>query len=103
MQNFNLIFTFIGIPAGMITGLFSYLATSKPHRSAKIGLATYLVVTCGYFVNCRMEFDEKLKQNKELGEIMNQIIKYRGTELEGALQEKYTEKMKEIDKKSKCI
>jgi hypothetical protein len=44
-----------------------------------------------------------MEQNKELGEIMNQIIKYRGTELEGKLQEKYTEKMMEIDKKSKYI
>ena len=87
----------------MLTGLFSYLVTSKANRSAQMGLGVYFLVTSGYYYNCRREFTEKMEQNKELGEIMNQIIKYRGTELEGKLQEKYTEKMMEIDKKSKYI
>ncbi len=87
----------------MLTGLFSFIATNKAHKSAMVGIGTYFFVTCGYYYNCRAEFEEKIKHNKELGDIMNQIIKYRGTELEGALQEQYTEKMKEIDKKSKYI
>ena len=92
-----------GIPAGMIIGLFSYLITSKAHKSTKIGLGSFGAITMGYFINCRREFDAKLEQNKELGEIMNMIIRYRGTELENQLQEQYKKKLEEIDKKSKYI
>lgn len=87
----------------MLTSLFTYLVTSRANRAAQFGLGAYLCVTVGYFGQCRKEFDEKVKQNKELGEIMNQIIKYRGTDLELSLQEKYKDKMMEIDKKSKYI
>jgi hypothetical protein len=45
----------------------------------------------------------KLEQNKELGDLMNLIIKYRGTELESQFQMKYKEKLEEIDKKSKYV
>ena len=50
-----------------------------------------------------LEFNKKLEQNKELGEIMNLIIRYRGTELEEQFQTKYKEKLEEIDKKSKYV
>jgi hypothetical protein len=66
-------------------------------------MGAYLVVTAGYFTKCRMEFNKKIEQNKELGEIMNLIIKYRGTDLEPQLQRKYSEKLQEMDPKSKFV
>lgn len=66
-------------------------------------MGTYLVVSGAYFLNCRMEFEQKIKENKELGELMNLIIKYRGTELEQQFQQKYHEKLTEIDSKSKYV
>ena len=81
----------------------SYLATSKFRTSLHIGFGSWWLVTGVYFFKCRTEFDKKLKENKELGEIMNLIIKYRGTELEGQFQEKYHEKLMEMDKKAKYV
>jgi hypothetical protein len=66
-------------------------------------MGSYLLVTGYYFVTCRMEFERKLKENKELTEIMELIIKYRGTELENQFQQKYKEKLIEMDKKAKYI
>jgi len=91
------------IPSGIFTGLAAYLATSRVKLAANIAMGTYLAVSAGYFTNCRIEFNKKLSQNAELGEIMNLIIKYRGTELEGQLQKKYNEKLQEIDPTSKYV
>lgn len=66
-------------------------------------MGSYLVVSAGYFANCRYEFNKQVEQNKELGDIMNLIIKYRGTELEEQFQKKYKEKLEEIDSKSKYV
>jgi hypothetical protein len=66
-------------------------------------MGTFGIVSVGFFVNCRMEFNKKLEQNKELGELMNMIVKYRGTELEGQLQKRYQEKLIEIDSKAKYV
>jgi hypothetical protein len=68
-----------------------------------VAIGSWSIVTLGYFIKCRTEFDKKVAQNKELGDIMNMIIKYRGTDLEPKLQQKYNEKLQEIDKKSKYI
>lgn len=87
----------------LILGLLSYLLTSKTKLSTNIAGGTLTVVTFGFFINCRNEFEKKLKENAELGELMNLIIKYRGTELEAKFQEKYTEKVKEMDSKSKYV
>lgn len=87
----------------MILGLFSYLVTSKVKLASNIGMGSYLLISAGYFFNCRREFNKKLDENKELGEIMNLIIKYRGTELEEQFQKKYKEKLQEMDSKSKYV
>lgn len=87
----------------MIVGLFSYLVTSRARLASNLAMASYLVISAGYFANCRIEFNQKLEQNKELGELMNLIIRYRGTELEEQFQTKYKEKLEEIDKKSKYV
>ena len=79
------------------------MLTSKLRLSSHIGFGSLTVVTFGYFIKCRTEFDNKLKENAELGELMNLIIKYRGTELESKFQEKYTEKVREMDAKSKYV
>lgn len=96
-------FNNLGIPASLVAGLLSYLVTSKYKVSSHVVAGTFLTVTGGFFVNCRMEFEKKVKQNKELGEIMNLIIKYRGTDLEQQLQQTYKEKLQEIDSKSKYV
>ena len=88
----------VGIPAGLVTSLVSYLATSKAKMSANIGMGTYLAVSAGYFFVCRRDYDQKIAQNKELGDLMNLIIKYRGTELEQQLQQRYKEKCEEFSK-----
>lgn len=66
-------------------------------------MGSYLIISAAYFTQCRMEFNKKLEQNKELGDLMNLIIRYRGTDLEASFQEKYKEKLEEIDKKSKYV
>jgi hypothetical protein len=66
-------------------------------------MGSFAAITLGYFVKCRRDFDRKLAENKELGEIMNMIIKYRGTEMEAQLQKRYKEKMEEIDSKAKYV
>jgi hypothetical protein len=86
-----------------LKGLLSYLMTSRAWLSTHIATGSLTVVTFGYFIHCRTEFEKKLKENAELGELMNLIIKYRGTELESKFQEKYTEKMREMDSKSKYV
>ncbi|CAF1008486.1 unnamed protein product [Brachionus calyciflorus] len=91
------------IPAGMILGLFSYLVTSRVKLASNVAMGSYLLISAGYFANCRYEFNKKIAQNKELGDIMNLIIKYRGTELEAQFQQKYKEKLEEIDSKSKYV
>jgi len=50
-----------------------------------------------------MEFNKQVEKNKELGEIMNMIIKYRGTDLEEQFQKRYQEKIQELDTKSKFV
>ena len=50
-----------------------------------------------------MEYEKKIAQNAELGDLMNLIIKYRGTELEEQFQKKYQEKVREMDSKSKYV
>ena len=92
-----------GIPSGLITGLLVYLFTSKPRISAHTSVLTFLGVTGVYFKICRDEFEKKMKENKEIGEIMELIIKYRGTEVEAKLKEKYKEKLEEMDKKAKYV
>ena len=87
----------------MKKGLLSYLFTSRAQLSSHIFFGTWTVVTFGYFHHCRTEFEKKLKENAELGELMNLIIKYRGTDLESKFQEKYTEKVREMDSKSKYV
>jgi len=79
------------------------LLTSKALLSSNIAVGSLTVVSFGYFFHCRTEFEKKLKENAELGELMNLIIKYRGTELESKFQEKYTEKVREMDSKSKYV
>ena len=76
----------------MILGLFSYLVTSRAKLASHVAMGSYMLISAGYFVNCRMEFNNKLEQNKELGDLMNLIIRYRGTELESQFQMKYKEK-----------
>ncbi len=71
--------------------------------SANLAMGSYLLISGVYFVNCRMEYNKKIEQNTELGELMNLIIKYRGTELEGQFQKKYQEKVRELDTKSKYV
>lgn len=66
-------------------------------------MGSFILVTAGYFANCRMEFDRKVKENKELSDLMNLIIKYKGTELEEQFQKKYSEKVMEMDAKSKYV
>ena len=92
-----------GIPVGLFTGLVTYIATNKPLRAFKVSVGSFSVITLGYFVKCRIEFNKKVEQNKELGQIMDMIIKYRGTELESQFQQRYTEKLKEMDTKSKYV
>ncbi|RNA28860.1 cytochrome c oxidase 20 -like protein [Brachionus plicatilis] len=91
------------IPVGLVLGLFSYLFTNKVKLASNVAMGSYLLVSAGYFANCRLEFNKKVSQNKELGDIMNLIIKYRGTELEEQFQKKYKEKLEEIDSKSKYV
>lgn len=86
------------IPAGLVTSLVGYLVTSKARLAANIGMGTYLAVSAGYFFVCRRDYDNKIAQNKELGDLMNLIIKYRGTELEQQLQQRYKEKCEEFSK-----
>ena len=50
-----------------------------------------------------MNFQKTLDENKELGRLMDLIIEYEGTELEEQFKQKYTEKMREMDKKAKYI
>lgn len=100
---FQLRFLFAGIPVGLVLGLFSYLFTNKVKLASNVAMGSYLLVSAGYFANCRLEFNKKVSQNKELGDIMNLIIKYRGTELEEQFQKKYKEKLEEIDSKSKYV
>ena len=71
--------------------------------SANLAMGSYFLISGVYFVNCRMEYNKKIEQNTELGELMNLIIKYRGTELEGQFQKKYQEKVRELDTKSKYV
>jgi hypothetical protein len=66
-------------------------------------VGSFIAVTLGYFFVCRREFDVMMAKNKELGDIMNLIIKYKGTEMESKLQEKYSEKLKDLDKKAKYV
>lgn len=87
----------------MVLGLFSYLVTSRVKLASNVAMGSYLCISAGYFINCRREFNKKVEQNKELGDIMNLIIKYRGTELEGQFQKKYQEKLEELDSKSKYV
>jgi hypothetical protein len=87
----------------LVVGLVSFLVTSKSLLSSHLAMGTFGIVSVGFFVNCRMEFNKKLEQNKELGELMNMIVKYRGTELEGQLQKRYQEKLIEIDSKAKYV
>jgi hypothetical protein len=92
-----------GVPSSLTIGLISYLASSRAKTAANLTLGSFTAITLAYFFNCRREFDRKVKENKELGEIMNMIIKYRGTEMEEQLQKKYKEKMEEIDSKAKYV
>jgi hypothetical protein len=66
-------------------------------------MGTFLGVTAVYFKICHDEFAKKMQENKEVGEIMELIIKYRGTEVEAKLKEKYKEKIEEMDKKAKYV
>ncbi len=66
-------------------------------------MGSFLIVSAGFFTQCRLEFNKQVAQNKELGEIMNLVIKYRGTELEPQFQRKYNEKLQEMDPKSKFV
>lgn len=87
----------------MVIGLVTYLATSRARIASHLTVGSFILVTGGYFVKCRREFDRMLEQNKELGELMNMIVKHRGTELEEQLQKKYKEKVEEMDKKAKYV
>lgn len=77
--------------------------TSKARVASNLAFGSFALVTVAYFTHCRMEFDKQVKQNKELGELMNMIIKYKGTELEEQFQKKYSEKLLEMDTKSKFV
>ena len=88
------------MPVSLIIGLFSYLVTSKARIATHLTFGSCAAITGACFVQCRTAFDKKLKENAELGELMNLIIKYRGTELEGKFQEMYREKVKDMDSKS---
>jgi hypothetical protein len=66
-------------------------------------MGSFLTISSAYFITCRMEFNKQVEKNKELGEIMNMIIKYRGTDLEEQFQKRYQEKIQELDTKSKFI
>ncbi len=83
----------------MVASLLTYLVARKPKYTTHVGMGTYMVVTAVYFVQCRRDFDKKVAQNKELGDLMNMIIKYRGTELETQLQQRYKEKCNEFTNK----
>ena len=91
------------IPSSFIIGVVTYIATSRARLASHLTVGSFALVTAGYFYKCRKEFDEKLKQNKELGELMDMIIKYRGTEMEGQLQKRYKEKVEEMDTKAKYV
>lgn len=83
--------------------MVTYLVTSRAKLAANLAMGSYLIISGVYFANCRIEFNKKLEQNKELGDLMNLIIRYRGTELESQFQTKYKEKLEEMDKKSKYV
>ena len=79
------------------------MITSKSRTASNFAVGSFMAITVGYFINCRRDFEAKLQQNKELGELMNMIIKYRGTDMEAQLQKKYKEKVEEMDKKAKYV
>ena len=91
------------IPSSLVIGLITYLVTSRAKMASHVSFGSLWAITGVYFVHCKNEFDKKLKENAELGEIMNLIIKYRGTELEDKFQETYREKVKQMDSKSKYV
>lgn len=93
----------LGIPSGLVAGVLSYLFTSRMKFATNAAFGSFFLVTAVYFTNCRIEFNRTVEQNKELGELMNMIVKYKGTELEEQFQKKYSEKLMEMDTKSKFV
>lgn len=92
-----------GIPSGLVTGLFTYLLTSRSKYALHATFLTFFGVSTVYFKLCQDEYRAKLKENEQIGEIMNLIVKYRGTEMEGKLKEEYKERVSRLDEKSKYV
>lgn len=87
----------------MIGSLLVFLLTSNSKRAVWTFTGTFLVVSNVYFKLCYDEFQERIKENKEVNELMQMLVKYRGTEIEEKLKIKYKEKLEEIDKKAKFV
>ncbi len=99
----NHLFFFKGIPSSIVAGLLTYLVTSRSRWAIHSSFITYFGVSVVYFKICYDEYKHTLKQNKEVGEIMDLIVKYRGTEMEDKLREQYKDKVSRMDVKSKFV
>lgn len=91
------------IPSGIGAGLITYLLTSQPLKAVHGSFITLFGVGSYYFITCYNDYKKKLKENKEVGEIMDLIVKYRGTEMEENLKREYIDRIKKMDDKSKFI
>jgi hypothetical protein len=81
-----------------VIGLISYFWKGKARLSFNLTFLSYSLIMFASFVKCQNDFQKKAKCNKELAELMSLIYKYRGTELEEQFQQKYKEKVQELDR-----
>ncbi|OXU28583.1 hypothetical protein TSAR_004795 [Trichomalopsis sarcophagae] len=69
-------------------GLLTFLVTSKPKLSSHVGFASYIVVTLGYYTNCRINYTNQKFQMAQIQEAMHRAAIMEGTENEDIIQTK---------------
>ncbi|CAG0904148.1 unnamed protein product, partial [Cyprideis torosa] len=60
-----------GIGAGFVTGLATFLVTSRGRFSFRVGYCTFPAVTIGYFFVCRYQLDKKTAEISKIQQFMD--------------------------------
>ncbi|XP_001605374.1 cytochrome c oxidase assembly protein COX20, mitochondrial [Nasonia vitripennis] len=69
-------------------GLLTFLVTSKPKLSSHLGFASYIVVTLGYYTNCRINYANQKFQMAQIQQAMHKAAVMEGTEEEEIIKTK---------------
>ncbi|XP_067138629.1 cytochrome c oxidase assembly protein COX20, mitochondrial [Centruroides vittatus] len=69
-----------GILSGLGVGTGYFLFTSRPKRSADLGVLTFTVVTLGYWFFCRYDYSKKRFQMAQLKKGLQTSVLLEGTE-----------------------